>query len=177
MTGTSANRKRIPYIALVLGVLAMCGNALAQDKHIDVSVQQNGGAYKLVFNNSECPDSPSEKGCVFAAKGSQPVISWELTGDLAGQWHFTRLQFSPDGNHWGESGYPLANCTVEDFGLTAADRISGSASTAQVIGHGQKMQIRDRNQNECTTHYRIYAEPVGGGGEIDSDPRIKNGGK
>jgi hypothetical protein len=177
MASIFTNRAQVCCIAIALGMLAICGNALAQNKHIDVSVQQSSGAFKLVFNNSECPDHPSEKGCVFAERGTQPVISWELTGTLADQWHFTRLQFSPDGSHWGESAHPLTNCTVEDFDLTDADRISGAASTAQVIANGRKLQIRNSNQNECETYYRLYAAPVSGGAEIDSDPRIKNGGK
>jgi len=163
-------------MVLAIAAIIYCGSVLAQDKHIDVSVVPSGGAFKLVFNNSECSDAPSERGCVFADRGTQPVISWELTGNLAGQWKFTRLQMSPDGTHWGEAGYPLRDCTVEDFNLTAADRASGEASSAQIVANGKRVQIRDNNRNVCETHYRLYAAPVNGGGEIDSDPRIRNGG-
>ena len=177
MTSNSNHAAWTGRVALAIAVLICCGSVLAQDKHIDVSVVQSGDAFKLVFNNSECPDSPSEKGCVFADKGTQPVISWELTGDLARQWNFTRLQMSPDGIHWGEAGYPLKDCTVDDFNLTPADRASGAASSAQVVANGQRVQIRDNNQNVCETHYRLYAAPVNGGGEIDSDPMVRNGGR
>jgi hypothetical protein len=176
MISTSTHRAWTGRMAMAITILIYCGSALAQDKHIDVSVVPSGGAFKLVFNNSECADSPSEKGCVFADRGTQPVISWELTGNLAGQWNFTRLQMSPDGIHWGEAGYPLNDCTVDDFNLTEADRVSGAASSAQVVANGQRVQIRDNNRNVCETYYRLYAAPVNGGGEIDSDPRIRNGG-
>ena len=61
--------------------------------------------------------------------------------------------------------------------MTEADRATGDASSAQVVANGKRLQIRDNNQNVCDTHYRLYAEPVNGGDEIDSDPRIRNGGK
>ena len=177
MISTSTHRAWTGRMAMAITILIYCGSALAQDKHIDVSVVPSGGAFKLVFNNSECADSPSEKGCVFADRGTQPMISWELTGDLAGQWQFTRLQMSPDGIHWGDAAYPLQDCTVDDFNLTAADRVSGAASSAQVVANGQRAHIRDNNQNVCETYYRLYAAPVNGGGEIDSDPMVRNGGR
>jgi hypothetical protein len=167
---------RMNRAILAMAVLVLCGDALAEDKHIDVAVTQSGGAYKLEFQNSECQDLPNDKGCIFADKGTQPVISWELVGDLAAQWRLTRLQMSADGSHWGQAGHPLADCTVADFNLTEADRVSGAASSAQVIANGKRLQIRDNNQYECDTHYRLYAAPVNGGSEIDSDPRIRNGG-
>ena len=177
MTRYFKQTARINRVILAIGVLVLCGDILAQDKHIDVEVKQSGGTYKLEFRNSECWDLPNDKGCVFADKGSQPIISWELVGDLATQWQFSRLQMSPDGNHWGDSGYPLADCTVADFNLAEADRVSGAASSAQIVANGRRLQIRDNNQNVCDTHYRLYAVPVNGGPEIDSDPRIRNGGK
>jgi hypothetical protein len=162
---------------LAIGFFVLCSDAMAQDKHIDVSVTQSGSAFKLEFSNSECQDLPNDKGCVFADRGTQPVISWELVGDLAADWRFTRLQMSADGTHWGQSGHPLADCTVADFNLTEADRGSGAASSAQVVANGKKLQIRNNNQNICDTHYRLYAEPIIGGPEIDSDPMIRNGGR
>lgn len=112
------------------------------------------------------------------------MISWQLEGPNAGDWRFTRLQMSPDGVHWGHPNFPLADCTVEDFGLSASDRTSGDASTAQIVGNGNMLQIRNHNQQAyrnnqdvCVTHYRLYAEPVGGGAPIDSDPTIRNKGR
>lgn len=160
-----------------LAALAACSAAWANDKHIDVTVENQGSTSKLVFDNSECPDRPNERGCVLAEKGTSPMISWQLQGDNAGAWRLTRLQMSPDGVHWGHPNFPLADCTVADFRLSASDRATGNASTAQIVGNGNMLQIRDWNDNECETHYRLYAEPVGGGAPIDSDPTIRNKGK
>lgn len=163
-------------ILALLGALFLSQQALAQDKHIDVSVKQEGGVYKLKFLNSECPDNPNYMGCIQAAHGSSPVISWALDDASSEDWVFTRLRFSPDGVHWGDSAHPLDNCTVEDFELQPADAASGWASSAQVLANGKRLQIKDRNRNVCTTHYRLFAAPKAGGAEIDSDPVIDNRG-
>ena len=157
-------------------LLASAMPTLAQDKHIDVSVRAEGAGFKLTFLNSECPDRPSENGCVQAAHGSSPNISWELDQESAQDWEFTRLQFSGDGVRWGDSGSPLPDCTMEDFDLAPGDRQSGNASTARVVANGKRLQIHDRNLNLCLTHYRLYAAPRGGGAEIDSDPVVDNRG-
>lgn len=148
-------------VILLLG-LAVSESLLAQDKHIDVSVNGN----KLVFQNSECPDRPQEMGCVTAEYGSSPVISWELTGPGSEQWSFSGLRFGPT---------PLQECTVNGFGLSDADRQSGAASTAQIVANGKRLQIRDRNTSECITHYTLSAVS-GDGRQIDSDPVIDNRG-
>jgi len=148
----------------------------AQDKHIDVAVNQQGGVFKLEFLDSQCPDRPGQKGCIQADHGSSPNLSWELDANSAANWTFTRLQFSPDGVHWGDSAHPLSDCTMEDFSLTEPDRTSGSASSARVVADGKRLQVLDRNRNVCLTHYRIYAAPRSGGPEIDSDPVIDNRG-
>jgi len=146
---------------LVLG-LAFSDVLLAQNKHIDVSV--NGD--KLVFLNSECPERPNEMGCVMAEHGSSPMISWELSGPGSEQWSFSGLQFSP---------VPLQDCTVADFGLSEADRHSGVASTAQIVANGKRLQIRDRNTTVCITQYTLTAISTDGR-QADSDPVIDNRG-
>lgn len=160
----------------VLLALAVGGHAQAQDKHIDVTVQEQGGVYKLVFLNSACPERPNERGCIEAGHGSSPNISWQLDDDSSREWSFVRLQFSPDGVHWGDPGYPLADCTMTDFRLAPEDRQTGLASTARVVADGKRMQIKDDNVNECTTHYKLFAARRDGSGEIDSDPIIVNRG-
>lgn len=164
------------YAALLALTVLAAPAIQAQDKHIDVAVQDQGGRAKLVFLNSECPDQPAQNGCIQAAHGSSPNLSWELDAASADQWQFTRLQFSADGVHWGDAGYPLADCTVDDFGLTEADRQSGDASSARVVANGKRVQVHDANRNVCQTHYRLYAAPRDGGPEIDSDPVIDNRG-
>lgn len=152
----------------VLLALAVCGQAQAQDKHIDVTVQNS----KLTFLNSLCPGN-GQPGCVQAEHGSSPVISWELKGSSDADWQFAGLQFSPDGVNWGTS--PLQDCTVSDFGLTEADRQSGNASTAQILANGKRLQIKDYNRSECITHYKLSARSSNGG-FADSDPIIDNRG-
>lgn len=149
-------------ILVLLFGFAASNSSLAQDKHIDVSVNGN----KLVFLNSECPDRAHEMGCVMAEYGSSPVISWELTGPGSEQWSFSGLRFGPT---------PLQECTVVDFGLSGSDRQSGAASTAQIVSNGKRLQIRDRNTSECITHYTLSAVSSDGR-QIDSDPIIDNRG-
>lgn len=155
-------RIRTVNLLAALFSFAACGGVLAADKHIDVTVSNN----KLVFLNSECPDRPSDMGCVMAEHGNSPMISWELSGLGSDQWQFTGLSFSPA---------PLQDCTVDDFGLSEADRQSGQASTAQVTSGGKRIQIRDRNRNVCQTQYTLHAES-NSGVQIDSDPIIDNRG-
>jgi hypothetical protein len=128
------------------------------------------------FANSECPEKPNMKGCVLASHGNSPMISWELDSDSNREWELTRLLFSPDGVHWGDSSYPLADCTMEDFNLSAADQQSGEASSAQVMANGRRLKIKDGNYNQCTTHYLLVARSRSSGEEIDSDPVIDNRG-
>jgi hypothetical protein len=160
----SINKVRIQIILLAVIVVGMLATApaTAQDKHIDVSVQDG----KLVFLNSECPHRPQDMGCVLADRGESPVISWSLSGSDGADWTFVGLEFAP---------LPLADCTVEDFGLSEADRQSGEASTAQIVAGGKRIQIRDRNRNQCITQYTLTARSSDGT-EIDSDPVVENRG-
>lgn len=155
-------RMRMIWSLALLCLMGASSTLLAQDKHIDVTVQ--GG--KLIFLNSECPNRPGELGCVTADYGSSPMISWELTGAGAQDWSFSGLRFHPT---------PLQDCTVEDFALTETDRQSGSASTAQIVSNGKRLQIRDRNRNVCITQYTLTAVSADGR-QIDSDPIIDNRG-
>lgn len=154
-----------PLAALLL---AAGSQVQAQDKHVDVTVQ-NG---KLVFLNSECPGNP-EPGCVLAEAGQSPVISWSFNDAASTDWAFAGLQFSNDGANWGSA--PLQDCTVADFGLSEADRLSGNASTAQIVSNGKRLQIRDHNRNQCITHYKLSARSANGD-YADSDPIIDNRG-
>ena len=156
--------------------LAVGGQAQAQDKHIDVTVQEQGGIFKLVFLNSACPERPNERGCIEAGHGSSPNISWQLDDDSSREWSFVRLQFSPDGVHWGDPGHALADCTMSDFRLAPEDRQTGLASTAREVADGKRMQVKDDNVKVCETHYKLFAARRDGSGEIDSDPIIVNRG-
>jgi hypothetical protein len=155
-------RIRTIWSILLFFLVGASGTLLAQDKHINVTVQGS----KLVFMNSECPDRPGEMGCVTAEYGSSPMISWELTGAGSEDWAFSGLRFNPT---------PLQDCTVSDFDLSEADRQSGNASTAQIVSNGKRLQIRDRNRNQCITQYTLSAVS-GDGRQIDSDPIIENRG-
>jgi hypothetical protein len=146
-------------VALAIGA---CDVLMAQDKHINVTV--NGS--KLVFQNSECPDRPNDMGCVLVEKGNSPMISWELAGPGSEGWTLSALQFTP---------VPVQQCTVDDFGLSDADRQTGAASTAQIVSNGKRLQIRDRNRNVCESQYTLIAVSSDGR-QVDSDPVIRNGG-
>lgn len=167
------NRQSLLLLLLVSSPFSL----LAQDKHIDLTVYQNGATYKMGFSNSECPGRPGDMGCIDVEHSSSPIISWELDSDSGQDWELTRLQFSPDGQHWGDAGYPLQGCTMDDFNLSEADRNSGNASSANVVANGKRLQIHDLNSNVCTIHYKLFAQPRNGGAEINSDPVIENRGR
>jgi hypothetical protein len=164
------------FAGLLLLLLAWPLAGLAQDKHIDVSVVSTGGGYKLVFNNSECPARPNDRGCIQPDFGTSPNLSWELDRDSASDWQLTHLRFSPNGVNWGDPQFPLADCTVQDFGLNPDDRNSGWASTARPTANGQKLMIKNKNVNRCQTHYLLQAQHRSNGQTIDSDPIIDNTG-
>ena len=162
--------KRLSKVcALCSCVLWLPLGAVAADKHIDVSVRDG----QLVFTNSAC--ASGEPGCVEVERNNSPMIRWELDRDSEAGWKLTGLRFSPDGEHWGVDGHPLASCTVDDFLLTGADRYSGWASTARVTANGKRLQIFDHNLHECLTHYRLYAQDAAGN-VIHSHPVIDNKG-
>ena len=149
----------------------------AQNVHIDLTFIEVDGKAKMDFVNSACPSRPNEKGCVLMVRGNRDFISWEIDqNSWQAGWRLTSVHFSPDGTHWGAPAYPLADCTVFDFALTAADRLSGQASTAQVRANGKRMRIWDENNNACETWYRLHAENIMTGEQADSDPRIENRG-
>jgi hypothetical protein len=101
---------RTVFLLTVAWVIGACDAAMAQDKHIDVSVSGN----KLVFQNSECPDRPHDMGCVLVEHGNAPMISWELIGPGSEGWTFIAPEFNPD---------PLQQSTVEDFDLSDSDSV------------------------------------------------------
>ena len=168
-------KKKIFDLTVLLMALTASNMAMAQDKHIDVTVAWVGDGYKMQFANSECPERPNQKGCILASHGSSPNISWELD-ENSSDWEFTGLQFSPNGVNWGDPGYPLADCTMEDFSLNAGDQQSGRASSAKVVANGRMLKIKDRNINQCITHYLLTARSRSSGEEVDSDPIVENRG-
>jgi hypothetical protein len=161
---------------LILLLLVWPAAGQAQDKHIDVTVKTVGGVSKLIFTNSECPGRPNELGCIQPDFGTSPNLSWELDHDSAQEWMLSGLQFSPDGTHWGDPQYPLADCTMQDFALDPEDRESGSASTVRPAANGQKLMIKNKNVNRCQTHYSLSARHRDRDQVIDSDPVIDNTG-
>ncbi len=150
---------------------------LAADKHIDLKIYNNGSTDKIEFTNDECPVDP-HPGCIeVTVADSSPNISWKLDDADNQNWELTRLQFSPDGLNWGDPGYPLKDCTMENFDLSEDDRDTGHASSAQVLAHGKRIQIQDRHHRtgvDCDTHYKLFAQPRAGGDEINSDPVIRD---
>jgi hypothetical protein len=166
---------RFPICFAFLCLLAASGLS-AKDKMIDLTVVGEGSDFKLQFLNSECSDTSKEKGCIEAEKGNSPMLKWELDSLGETYWMLTRLQFSADGENWGDSNFPLADCTMKAFELEERDQYTGNASAAMISGNGRKIHIKNRNEEECQTYYRIYAMPKAGGMEINSDPIIDNRG-
>jgi hypothetical protein len=173
----STIKNKIGYLLATLLLLGGSFALHAQNKHIDLTVYHDGTNDKMSFINSECPNRPQDMGCIQTDNNSSPIISWELDSDSNRDWELTRLQFSPDGQNWGDRNFPLQDCTMDDFQLNASDANSGNASSASVTANGRRLQIHDLNDNQCRTHYKLFARPRAGGAEINSDPVIDNTGR
>jgi len=145
---------------------------LADEKLIDMTVVGSGNDFRLEFLNSGCSDKAQQNGCIEVKKGESATLAWEL--DVMGEtyWMLTRLQFSADGQNWGDSRFPLPDCAVKAFTLEDRDQFTGNAASAMITGNSRKILIGNRNEEECRAYYRIYAMPKAGGMEISSDPMI-----
>lgn len=143
----------------------------AQDKMIDLTVVGSGSDFKLQFLSSDCTDGKMENGCIETETGDSRMLHWELDSIGETYWMLTRLQFSADGENWGDSKFPLQDCTVNDFELEARDQFTGNAASAMITGNGRQIKIMNHNAEACQTYYRIYAMPKAGGMEIHSDTR------
>jgi len=145
---------------------------LANEKLIDMTVVGSGSDFRLEFLNSECSDKTQQNGCIEVKKGESTTLVWEL--DVMGEtyWMLTRLQFSADGQNWGDSRFPLPDCAVRAFTLEDRDQFTGNAASAMITGNSRKILIQNLNEEECRIYYRIYAMPKAGGMEIASDPMI-----
>lgn len=163
-----------------LGFILCCASPslLAKDTLVELTVVGSGSDFKLQFLNSQCSNKDAEAGCMEAAQGDASMLAWELDSIGETYWMLTRLQFSADGQNWGDSKFPLQDCTVTDFELEARDRMTGNAASAMITGNGRMIRIPNRNAESCQTYYRIYAMPKAGGMEIHSDttPMITNHG-
>jgi hypothetical protein len=143
----------------------------AKDKMIDMTVVGSGSDFKIEFLTSLCPDREQDHGCVELAQGESAMLNFELDSMGETYWMLTRFQFSADGENWGDSKFPLQDCTVKDFKLEARDQFTGNAASAMITGNGRTIKIKDVNAEACQTYYRIYAMPKAGGMEIHSDAR------
>jgi hypothetical protein len=158
-------------LALLLALLTtlVSPSLSAQDKLIDLTVVGSGSDFKIQFLNSSCSDKAQEVGCIEVQKGESGTLIWELDSMGETYWMLTRFQFSADGVNWGDSRFPLHACNVKNFNLEARDQFTGNAASAMITGNSRKIMINNSNEEECQTHYRIYAMPKAGGMEIHSD--------
>ncbi|MDZ4731542.1 MAG: hypothetical protein SH820_16555 [Xanthomonadales bacterium] len=158
-------------LALLMALLAALSSPSlsAQDKLIDLTVVGSGSDFKIQFLNSACMDNAQQGGCIEVQKGESGTLTWELDSMGETYWMLTRFQFSADGVNWGDSNFPLPACNVKNFNLEARDQFTGNAASAMITGNGRKVMISNSNEEECQTHYRIYAMPKAGGMEIHSD--------
>jgi hypothetical protein len=157
---------------------AVSNGLLAKDKLIDLTVVGSGSDFKIQFLNSLCSDQAQQSGCIEVKAGESGALNWELDSIGETYWMLTRFQFSADGVNWGDSKFPLPDCSVKNFNLEARDQFTGNAASAMITGNGRKVVLHNGNQETCQVHYRIYAMPKAGGMEIRSDivPMISNQG-
>jgi hypothetical protein len=143
---------------------------LAKDPLIDLTVVGSGSDFKLQFLESACSEKAAPQGCIEVEKGESATLGWELDSIGETYWMLTRFQFSADGVNWGDSKFPLPDCSVGNFSLEARDQFTGNAASAMITGNGRKILLPNGNQEACQLYYRIYAMPKAGGMEIHSDP-------
>jgi hypothetical protein len=151
---------------------------LAKDPLIDLTVVGSGSEFKLQFLEAHCSEDSAPAGCIEIAEGQSTTLAWELDSIGETYWMLTRFQFSADGVNWGDSKFPLPDCSVGNFSLEARDQFTGNAASAMITGNGRKVLLPNGNQQPCQLYYRIYAMPKAGGMEIHSDtiPIITNHG-
>jgi hypothetical protein len=173
---TSNETKTRKILAGLLAVVAVCfgpGAALAQNPHIDVTVEESGAVAEIVFQNSACPSG--QRGCVQMPRNERNWISWEL--DQAS--HQAGWSFDARSLYFGTAEKQVGNlkdCTMSAFNLDESDRSSGHASTAEVFANGKRLRIWDENDSECITHYTLRAVNTSGK-RAESDPVIDNRGR
>ena len=170
MIGVARSSVCLAWLVVLLTVMASPAFA-AKDKIIDMTVVGSGRNFKLEFLNSLCAKIKQDYGCVEVEQGNSLMLHWELDSMGETYWMLTRFQFSADGENWGNSRFPLQDCTVKDFGLEARDQFTGNAASAMITGNGRMVKIMNKNSNACQTYYRIYAMPKAGGMEIHSEAR------
>lgn len=167
---TRVRQFRKVLFATSLVIFMSPASLFAADPKIDLKIVDNGGKFKIVFENSECPSDPALLGCINVAKGSKNWLQWEVKqGDWQNGWDLSDLQLI-----WDDPG--LTNCIVNDFDVNPQ---TGYANDFRVEGNGKQGKVRDENDCEFAyeVNYRIYARNRDTGKMADSDPVIRNGGR
>lgn len=151
---------------VVLPAIALAPGSVFADKKIDVTVVAGTAGDKIVFQNSECPAEPGNKGCIKTGKGVKNFLKWELDRNSMDEgWVLSGLRLKID-----QLPQDTRACAIHDFNLDPGTGDAMSFNNGKV-----------KNDNDCHTGYEVayelYAEIPGTNRSADSDPVIRNEGK
>ena len=161
----TARSRTIQLAALSALLLAPLG-AQAEDKKIDVTVVSGTAGYKIVFQNSECPGEPGNKGCIKTKKGVKNWLKWDLDSAAKGEgWELSKLRLKIE-----DLPLEIRACAISDFDLDPSDGTAKSFKDGKV-----------KNENDCGQAYEVaydlHAHVPGTNKTADSDPIIRNEGR
>lgn len=156
------------HARLLVAILLLTGLVLGANEARATSVVTFMTVHdgQLIYCNpgSGCPNPSS--GDIHVAKNQKPDLSWVLTG--AAGWKLTKIQFNtkPDGTgDWKAPG---------DAALPACTELAFPGPET-IDNGGRHLKLTDENQMDCTSMYRICAEPSSGD-EQCAHPLISNEG-
>ena len=140
--------------------------AQANDKKIDVTVVTGTAGSKIVFQNSECPGDPGNKGCIKTKKGVKNSLKWVLDSAATDEgWVLSKLRLIIE-----DLPEDIRACAIDDFDLDPSDGTANSFKDGKV-----------KNENDCEKAYEVayelHAMIPGTNKTADSDPIIRNDGR
>jgi len=153
---------------------------------INAEVQTVSGKDEIVIlTQSECPDFPSEMGCIEVKAGEIGIIQFVLDGGTAksceGQpgetWVWDEIQLTAmsnvdsAGSDVVKKVGNISQTAQADFGANSKGDINAATIS------GQYMFVRDMNTAEYDIWYTLYAHQCGDATKMaTSDPRVRNHG-
>lgn len=144
--------------------------------NLKLKTNADGDAYLEVLEASQCPDRPTEKGCVRAQKNFQADIKFILVGGKqqdcegggADNWRLDHVTIADADKAFGD---PVSMNVQCDFGTDPNGRVQSPSF------QGITMTVHDDNRSEYTAFYQVTAVNCDDPSEIAvTDPRIDNKG-
>ncbi len=171
-------------LLVVLVAIGFYSVAQAQVVNVNVQLQLNSAQTGLdVTTRGQCSDN-NHNGCFEVGKGKKARINFTLVGNRqcnkasGASWEVGEVYLggkgssSKPGSWGGLDAQVQADFNVADAASGRLNKESGSSKNSIVI--------KDDNHNAYNIWYKVTAKCVDGGGnslgEVETDPRIRNGG-